>query len=75
MKITDFYKNKKQCGICRNLYGSLQIQRCKCAAVNERFGAYICVYCCKHCKYCKPVNTGFVCEFERRESIESENTT
>ena len=59
-----------KCAKCGNDFGMLQIRKCP----YSKSGLHICVYCCKHCRFCKPVSTGFVCEFERRESIESENT-
>ncbi|MGN1130864.1 MAG: hypothetical protein ACI4Q8_05875 [Ruminococcus sp.] len=42
-----------QCGVCKNPYriGALQYRKCPRPKVNEKYGKYICSWCCLKCKY------------------------
>jgi hypothetical protein len=53
------------CGKCKNPYpvNSCEVRKCPHPAVRASKGEYICVYCCKSCKFVYQQNTGFGCSY------------
>lgn len=48
------------CGKCKHEYGGLQIRKCP----YSKKGLYVCVYCCKKCRYAKQYGTGWICTYK-----------
>ena len=58
---------KYKCGKCHNEFYELQIRKCPHEAVNRQYGNYICVYCCKKCKFVQADGTGWICTYGKGE--------
>ena len=56
---------KQICAKCKNLYEPFYTTIRKCPY--SKRGAWICVYCCKACRYVKRVGTGFGCGYQQNK--------
>ena len=53
-----------KCEKCTHEYGTGQIRKCPHPSVQKNYGEYICVYCCKKCKFSKAYGTGWICNYK-----------
>lgn len=56
------------CSKCSRPYEDYSVRHCKHRAVNKAYGEYICVYCCRKCKYNEFEYGGQKCRLKELES-------
>ena len=57
-------KDLAPCSKCGYEFSESMVRKCPSEAVTRLVGPYICLYCCRKCKYNKQVTGGSQCELK-----------
>lgn len=60
-----------RCDRCGNEYHDYTITECTRPGVRKKYGAHLCIYCCRRCEYCKRGAVGQRCGYGEQDGDNS----